>query len=162
MTFATLPLFHLPKVGCVKCSLASPPKRTAVDGKCACDDLFLKPLEDQYWVRARKTWYARQRRGASWFSGLMNAISKLAGLGMLYTNSCMRPTVVTELLSAGYDNRQVQQFTGHKSGGMVQHYSRKLERMNNEEVAKASALLSSSGRNTMRRAGASGDKSSKV
>ena len=70
--------------------------------------------------------------------------------------------MVTELLSAGYGNRQVQQFTGHKSGGMVQHYSRQLERMSEDEVKKASALLSSSGRNSMRRAGGSGDKSSKV
>ena len=34
--------------------------------------------------------------------------------------------------------------------------------MNEEEITKASALLSSSGRNKMRRAGGSGDESSKV
>jgi len=34
--------------------------------------------------------------------------------------------------------------------------------MNEEEITKASALLSSSGRNKMRRAGGSGDESSKA
>merc|ERR1719397_1779878 len=91
----------------------------------------------------------------------MSSISKSAGLEKIYTNSCMRPTVVTELLAAGYDNRQVQEFTGHKSGAMVQSYSRKLERMGEGEKRQASSLLTPSGRNKLRRAGGSGDKSNK-
>ena len=93
----------------------------------------------------------RQRRGANWFAGIMSSISKLAGLEKIYTNSCMRPTVVTDLLTAGYDTRQVKEFTGHKSEGMVQHYSRKLERMKDDEKAKASELTTSSGRSKLRR-----------
>ena len=159
--FATLVLSHLPTVGCVNCSLANPPQRKGVDKKCACDDLFLKPVQDKHWVRSKKTWFVRQRRGVNWFTGVMSSISKLAGLEKIYTNSCMRPTVVTEMLTAGYDNRQVQEFTGHKSEGMVQHYSRKLERMKEDEKSKASALTTSSGRRLRREQG-TGDKSSKV
>ena len=133
-----------------------------MDKKCACDDLFLKPVEEKHWVRSKKVWYARQRRGVSWFSGLMSTISKLAGLGKIYTNSCMRPTVVTELLAAGLDPRQVMEITKHKSEGMVQHYSRKLERMKESEKAKASALTTSSGRAKKRRVEGSGNNSSKV
>ena len=57
----------------------------------------------------------------------------------------MRPTVVTELLKAGYDSRQVMTFTGHKTTAMVQHYSRQLEGMQKEGKKKASALLTPSG-----------------
>ena len=62
----------------------------------------------------------------------------------------MRPTVVTELLKAGYDSRQVMTFTGHKTTAMVQHYSRQLEGMQKEGKKKASALLTPSGRNKLR------------
>ena len=61
----------------------------------------------------------------------------------------MRPTVVTELLKAGYDSRQVMTFTGHKTTAMVQHYSRQLEGMQKEGKKKASALLTPSGRNKL-------------
>ena len=62
----------------------------------------------------------------------------------------MRSTVVTELLKAGYDSRQVMTFTGHKTTAMVQHYSRQLEGMQKEGKKKASALLTPSGRNKLR------------
>ena len=155
-------LCHLPNVGCVNCSLANPPQRKGIDKRCACNDLFLKPMEEKHWLRTKKVWYARQRRGSSWFSGLMSTISKLAGLGKIYTNSCMRPTVVTEMLSAGYDTRQVMEFTKHKSEGMVQHYSRQMERMNKDDKVKAAALTTSSGRTKMRRGQGSGSNSRKV
>lgn len=72
------------------------------------------------------------------------------------------PVPIAALPIAGYDNRQVQEFTGHKSGAMVQSYSRKFERMKEGEKRQASSLLTSSGRNKLRRAGGSGDKASKV
>ena len=69
---------------------------------------------------------------------------------------------VTEMLTAGYDTRQVMEVTKHKSEGVVQHYSRKMERMKEGEIAKASALTTSSGRTKMRRVQGSGNKPSKV
>ena len=122
----------------------------ALDDGCACDDLFLNPLTDQQWQRNKGTWFRRQRRGRDWFTSVLSEISKKAGLSKVYTNSCMRPTVVTELLKAGYDSRQVMTFTGHKTTAMVQHYSRQLEGMQKEGKKKASALLTPSGRNKLR------------
>lgn len=118
----------------------------AVDDGCACDDLFLTPLTDQQWQGNKPTWFRRQRRGREWFTSVLKEISKKAGLSKVYTNSSMRPTVVTGLLKAGYDSRQVRAFTGHKTTEMVQHYSRQLEGMQREEKKKASALLTPSGR----------------
>ena len=141
---------HLPSLGCPKCAFADPPKRMALDDGCACDDLFLNPLTDQQWQRNKGTWFRRQRRGRDWFTSVLSEISKKAGLSKVYTNSCMRPTVVTELLKAGYDSRQVMTFTGHKTTAMVQHYSRQLEGMQKEGKKKASALLTPSGRNKLR------------
>ena len=69
---------------------------------------------------------------------------------------------VTEMLTAGYDTRQVMEVTKHKSEGVVQHYSRKMERMKEGEIAKASALTTSSGRTKMRREQGSGNKPSKI
>ena len=140
----------LPTLGCPKCAFADPPQRLAVDDGCTCDDLFLSLLTEEQLQRSKKTCFRRQRRGREWFAGVLSQISKKAGLSKVYTNSCMRPTVVTELLKAGYDNRQVMSFTGHKTSAMVQHYSRQLEGMQKEEKKRASALLTSSGRNKLR------------
>ena len=60
---------------------------------------------------------------------MMKKVSSAADLSKVYNNGSMRPTVVTELLASGLGNRQVMEFSGHKSGAMVQHYSRKLEQM---------------------------------
>ena len=147
-------LFHLPEVGCQWCTGHNPPKLIAQDQKCACEDLFLKPLDENkktVWVKTQKTWYCRQRRGDSWFKQMMKKVSSAADLSKVYNNGSMRPTVVTELLASGLGNRQVMEFSGHKSGAMVQHYSRKLEQMTDDEKKKAAELLTSSGRMKQRK-----------
>ena len=139
---------HLPPVGCKYCVNAVPPKPVAVHDRCVCDDIFLQPL--QHWRPSNQTWFARERRGNHWHQDVMKAISEEAKLGKIYTNGSIRPTVVTELLSAGLSNRHVMEFTGHKSHAMVQKYNRQLEWMNNAEVRQAKMLMNSSGRNALR------------
>ena len=139
---------HLPPVGCKHCVNAVPPKPVAVHDRCVCDDIFLQPL--QHWRPSNQTWFARERRGNHWHQDVMKAISEEAKLGKIYTNGSIRPTVVTELISAGLSNRQVMEFTGHKSHAMVQKYNRQLEWMNNAEVRQAKMLMNSSGRNALR------------
>ena len=155
-------LSHLPRIGCNKCSYADPPMRLAVDKDCVCDDLFLQPLTEDQLQRSKGFWFRRQRRGRDWFLKVLSQISKKAGLSKVYTNSCMRPTVVTDLMKQGYDTRQIMEFTGHKSAVMVQNYSRRLERMKPEEKKTASALLTSSGRNKLRGAAGAGNNPEQV
>ena len=141
-------LHHLPSVGCKYCSNADPPQRLAVHPRCVCDDLFLQPLPK---LRpSDKTLFSRERRGNNWHQDVMKTVSEEAKLSQVYTNGSLRPTVVTELLNAGYTDRQVMEFTGHKSSAMVQKYNRQLEMMNSVEKRQANMLLNSSGRNALR------------
>ena len=139
---------HLPSVGCKYCIDAEPPQRVAVHDRCVCDDLFLQPKSSCR--AADKVWFVRERRGNNWFQDVMKSISQEAGLSKIYTNGSIRPTVVTDLLAAGYTNAQVMEFTGHKTHGMVQKYNRDMERMNRVEIRQAKMLLNSSGRNALR------------
>ena len=113
-----------------------------------CDDLFLKPLLNRR--PSDKVWFARERRGHNWHQDIMKNVSEEAQLSKVYTNGSIRPTIVTHLLAAGYDNRTIMEITGHKSHAMVQTYSRQLERMDSVEHRQANMLLNSSGRNALR------------
>ena len=68
----------------------------------------------------------------------------------MHCNGSIRPTIMTQLLAAGYDNRTIMEITGHKSHAMVQTYSRQLEWMDSVEHRQANMLLNSSGRNALR------------
>ena len=73
-----------------------------------------------------------------------------AGLAKVYTNSCFRPSTITQLSAAGFSNRVTAQITGQKSHVMVEQYKRQAEQMKKHEWREASMLQAPSGRQALR------------
>ena len=88
---------HLPEPGCEHCPEAEPPVAIGVNALCACDDLFLKPLNALKWRPRNAVWFVKRRRGELWFRNLMARVLMQAKTDRVYTNSWYRPPGVTEL-----------------------------------------------------------------
>ena len=122
-------LYHLPEVGCKRCIHADPPCTIGSNALCTCEDLFLRPLPTLNWRPTNKTWYAHQRCGVNWEKEVTKKVSALLHLSRTYTNSCFRPTTITQLSSAGFANRVTAQITGQKGHNVVEAYKRQAELM---------------------------------
>ena len=75
----------------------------------------------------------------------MPKLSIRAGLSRryIYTNHCVRATVVTTLKDAGFADREVQAITGHKSASSLAVYDR-LDRADSsrpKDMAKALDII---------------------
>ena len=149
MTLESL-LQHLPPIGCKSCITAKPPKEVGLDTKCTCDVLFLQPKKPKKWRETDEVWYERRRLGRTWLEGVMVTISKKAELAGTYTNGSLRATTITELASAGIDNRVIAQVTGQKGHEIIAQYKKKALLMSANEKRKVAMLVSSSGRRTLR------------
>ena len=143
-------LSHLPSIGCKYCVLGLPPAPQAQHKLCTCDDLFLQSRPSLNWRPTDMVWYTRQRRGETWHKNLVPAISLKAGLSKRYTNGSFRPTNITELLLAGFTNREVSEFTGQKNHAIIEQYKRKVELMSEEDKRGVSVLMTASGRRALR------------
>ena len=143
-------LSHLPSLVCKYCVLGSPPAPQAQHKLCTCDDLFLQSRPSLNWRPTDMVWYTRQRRGETWHKNLVPAISLRAGLSQRYTNGSFRPTNITELLLAGFTNREVSEFTGQKNHAIIEQYKQKVELMSEEEKRGVSVLMTASGRRALR------------
>ena len=80
----------------------------------------------------------------------MVTISKKAELAGTYTNGSLRATTITELASAGIDNRVIAQVTGQKGHEIIAQYKKKALLMSANEKRKVAMLVSSSGSRTLR------------
>ena len=143
-------LYHLPEVGCKRCIHADPPCTIGSNALCTCEDLFLRPLPTLNWRPTNKTWYAHQRCGVNWEKEVTKKVSALLHLSRTYTNSCFRPTTITQLSSAGFANRVTAQITGQKGHNVVEAYKRQAELMKKQEWREASILQAPSGREALR------------
>ena len=158
-------LSHLPPPGCKRCVHGCPPSPLGQHNLCTCDELYLQSLPAVTWRPTNLVWFSRQRRGTTWHKNLVAAISCKASLAQRYTNPSFRPTVITELLMAGFTNREIGQFTGQKNHHIIEQvrldlltrdynillqYKRKLELMSVEEKRGASVLMTPSGRRALR------------
>ena len=63
---------------------------------------------------AGASWYEPAPLGKNTLGSMMQRISKDAGLSQIYTNHCIRATVITSLDHAGVEGRHIQQVSGHK------------------------------------------------
>lgn len=87
---------------------------------CEKDALFPKPRQSFVPFGYEK----KQVLGKSKLGGMMKEISKMAHLSKLYTNHCIRPTVVTNLKKAGFADREICAITGHKNERSVARYDK--------------------------------------
>ena len=111
---------HLPIPGCKHCVHGCPPSPLGQHKLCTCDELYLQSLPAVTWRPNNLVWFSRQRRGTTWHKNLVAVISKKAGLLQRYTNSSFRPSTITELLMAGFTNREISQFTGQKNHHIIE------------------------------------------
>ena len=67
------------------------------------------PLDDN------SPWYENSPLGVNKLNNFMKTMSHIGGLSQMYTNHCMRKTCVSALAAAGYEAKDIQTVTGHKS-----------------------------------------------
>ena len=90
--------------------------------------LFPKPLKlKKNCAVDSQPWYSDcQVLGKNKLNDLMKIISENAGLSQIYTNHCIRATVVTEMAEKGYQMEDIMGVTGHKRTDSVQRYIKRI------------------------------------
>ena len=71
-------------------------------------------------------WFDAAPIGRDPLNSTMKEISKSAKLSMIYTNHCIRASVVTNLNEMGYEARDIMATTGHKSEASIRSYAKKI------------------------------------
>jgi len=85
--------------------------------------LFPKPLKNFSAGR----WYSHKEVvGKNTLNEVMKNISKDASLSMIYTNHCIRSSIVTTLSDIGVPPQEIQLVTGHKKLETVERYNKKV------------------------------------
>lgn len=84
-------------------------------------------------------WYVNQVIGRDILNNTMKTISINAGLSKIYTNHCIRATVVDVMLENDFKNREVMYTTGHKSETSLNSYSTKLAAKKKREISQCLA-----------------------
>ena len=101
------------------------------------DTLFTYPLSE--WKES-EIWFSSKPLGENKLGSKMKQLSEKAGLSEVYTNHCLRATVVTRLSRQGVDPIQICRVTGHKNISSIKHY---MGKPSLGEKAKISHLLHS-------------------
>ena len=68
-------------------------------------------------------WYENVPVGPHPLENFMKRISEQAGLSQMYTNHCIRATVITSLDQQGFEARHIRAISGHKSDETIKSYS---------------------------------------
>ena len=88
-----------------------------------CASLFPLPVKQ---FRQKKYWYCMNRSlGVNAIGSFMKNISKNANLDAVYTNHCVRVTVVSTLKEGGLESNDIAAVTGHKNVHSVEKYVRR-------------------------------------
>lgn len=89
------------------------------------DNLFPMPKKTS---KNDRYWYCESRGlGKNAIGIMMRTISEKAKLNKIYTNHCVRVSVVNELDSNGFTNEQICSVTGHKNLTSVDKYKRQRD-----------------------------------
>ena len=98
--------------------------------------LFPKPK-----IKFQDDWYSEKEvLGKHTLFDGMKKISELANLSKIYTNHCIRASVVTTLSEQGFTPSEIQTVTGQKSIETIERYTK---RISSSEKMKLSHALSS-------------------
>jgi len=104
-----------------------------------CNLLFPLPLKK---YRTKTFWYCEKRSlGVNSIGSFMKSISEKAKLKKIYTNHCLRATVVSTLRDNGLQSNDIAAVTGHKN---VQSVERYVRRKNDGEKRSYSQMLNTS------------------
>ena len=93
----------------------------------------LNPNVNYLWQRAKKSfdpindqsWFDAAPIGRDPLNWHMKILSEKAKLSQVYTNHCIRATVVTNLDQQGFEARDIMATTGHKSESSIRSYASK-------------------------------------
>ena len=101
-----------------------------------CDELFPKPIKDK--SRKYSHWYCQKMKlGKHSIDNLMKNLSMNLKLSRIYTNHCIRVTLVTILKEYGHSNSDICEVTGHKNEMSVERYKRKRQDEDHEEICSS-------------------------
>jgi integrase len=108
-----------------------------------CDSLFPKPISDK--SRKYSVWYCQKLKlGKHSIDNLMKNLSIDLRLSRIYTNHCIRVSLVTILKEQGHSNAEISQITGHKNEMSVERYKRKRQDEDYEDLSRSLQTGSSS------------------
>ena len=83
------------------------------------NELFPKPLQNFY----HDNWYSGKCvRGKDYLGNLLKNLSNKLQLSKIYTNHCVRSTVVSTFMDEGFDPTEIAAVTGHKSFDAMRKY----------------------------------------
>ena len=106
----------------------------------------LNPKVDFLWQRPKINiinpeleWYDAAPIGRDPLNEHMKNLSVKAELSKVYTNHCIRATVVTKLNEKGFEARHIMATTGHKSESSIRSYATKCPESKRREVSDALA-----------------------
>ena len=101
---------------------------------------------DYLWQRAKirisdinKEWYDAAPIGRDPLNSTMKNLSENAKLSTLYTNHCIRATVVTQLNEKGFEARDIMATTGHKCEASIRSYATKCPPKKRRQMSDALA-----------------------
>ena len=89
------------------------------------------PIEDD--------WYDNQVVGCDSLNNAMKNLSQKAKLSQIYTNHCIRATVVTNLDEEGFEARHIMVISSHKSENSIKSYSSKCPENKKKQMFDALA-----------------------
>lgn len=100
-----------------------------------CNVLFPLPLKCR---KHDKQWYSNKKVvGKNSLGEMMKKISQKANLSRIYTNHCVRVSVVSSLKESGFSLDDIQAVTGHKSTDSIRHYVRRRKDTEKQRVSDA-------------------------
>ena len=97
-----------------------------------CEALWQRP--NKHFKGTQDHWYDNMVLGKTLLGNFLPNVSKKYKLSKRYTNHCSRATTATVLNRGGYEVRDIQQITGHKSAESLDHYISKMEHTKNYEM----------------------------
>ncbi len=81
---------------------------------------FFQKAHDNYWKDG--IWYENSAVGKNLLNGMMKKMSEVGNLSKIYTNHCIRKTVITRLDDFGFQDKDIMSVTGHKYAASLGAY----------------------------------------
>ena len=85
--------------------------------------LWQHPKSSKKFSKYDNVWYDNVPVGCDPLNDAMKSLSTKAKLSHLYTNHCIRASVVTSLDEKGFEARHIMATTGHKSESSIKSYA---------------------------------------
>ena len=86
-----------------------------------CKRFFQRPKKRKYELEDEE-WYVGTPVGRNKIGEFMKVISEKAGLSVIYTNHCLRATLITKLHHAGVSAQGIMSISGHRNEKSVKSY----------------------------------------